>query len=130
MKNKWEIGIKIFGCFTIISPFSFWIGSLLFSSMPLTKLPQFIINHYTTKPLSLVALLAPIILGLGILRLRKWALKWIFILNWIGAVLGIISLFLPMKYPMMSKIWLIIISVLYVWFFTRPQVKEQFNKVS
>jgi hypothetical protein len=130
MARKRSIGITICAYLMIILPFRFYIDSVLvflFLSIPISTFPKFILQSYIQRPYSIFLQLIGVILGVGLLQLKKWALKYVFILNWFGALIGIIALFLPVNYDLSSKIYTIISSVFFVWFFTRPKVKEQFK---
>jgi hypothetical protein len=128
--KKWTIAIKCVGFFLILCPFRnllYVILAMPFFHWPWAKIPQVILSDYKQMPDLLMLQLLGLVLGLGVLSFRKWALWCIYFLFWFGLVFGIMSLSLPGKQSVSAWVWISSISILYLWFFTRPKVKEQFK---
>jgi hypothetical protein len=128
--KKWIIAIKYVGFFLILCPLRYFVYAIL--TVPLfhrswTKIPHLLLSYYKHMPDILMLQLLGLILGMGVLTFRRWALWCVLILFWFGLVFGIMSLSLPSKESMTPWIWISFISIFYLWFFTYPKVKEQFK---
>jgi hypothetical protein len=128
--KRWTIAIKCVGFFLILCPLRYLIYTIfavLLFHWPWTKIPLLILAYYKHMPDLLMLQLLGLALGMGVLNFRRWALWCVLILFWSGLVFGIISLSLPGAQHTTSWIWISLISIFYLWFFTYPKVKEQFK---
>ena len=71
--------------------------------------------------------IAIIFIGINILRLKAWARKTLVCFSLIGFIGGVVSIIFLAPLPLGSKTSLVIFDGLYLYFFTRPKVKEQFR---
>ena len=121
MEDKRSAGVTIFGLLLLIFPISNFSLSMFY-------------YHYTIQPLQYFVILFSIIVGIGILLLKVWALKLVrffpifTIFVSLGSFFIIPDVIFKNIFNLIINIWMFIYGSLLLYFFTRPQVKEQFRK--
>ena len=126
MEKRRSVGITIAGILIILFSLSFYLEGVIYcvsKSMPLS----FILQRIITNPLIPILQVVNIICAIGILLLKDWARRTFIFLCMVGLVLGIGALIFLMPIPLYNKMSLIIFDGAFLWFFTRPKVKGQFE---
>ena len=133
MEKKRSIGVTILAVLLICYPIQIMLMNVLivlFSSHTFTFRTgiAFIIsltmNHIKT---GFVFDLGAMIIGIGLMLLKEWSRKCII-------VFSVLNIILPLlygasgTYPLWGYIVGYGLPILYVWFFTRPKVREQFKQ--
>jgi len=131
MAKKRSVGVTVFGILLILCPLFYYLqGVIIFliKSIPLTSLPSHIIRAYRSNPFVPLLQLAFIICGIGVLQLKEWARNLIVSILAIGLLFSILFFVVLASSPLIKKLSNIIFDGLFLWFFTRPKVKEQFKQ--
>ncbi|MCX5701293.1 MAG: hypothetical protein NTZ63_07120 [Candidatus Omnitrophica bacterium] len=130
MDKKRSVGVAVFGCLLIFFPFSQEVIVSVNFLVNSYSLKLFIPHHIKTwisYPLFPVSQIVYIVTGIGILRVKEWARLLAVILGFGGIFTNLIFLTQP-PISLFVKLYIIIIHILLVYFFTRSKVKVQFKQ--
>ncbi len=134
MERKRSIGVTIFGWILIFFPVTLYIIPLvhiLIKGNPLEIFFYYVWMVFAGSPLYFLTNLGYIIFGIGVLQLKKWAGIYVIYFILFGFLYIMIyprlHPYSTYSYHVLAKAYFIIIHSLFIWFFTRPKVNEQFK---
>jgi len=125
MEKKRSIGVTIFGYLTLICAV-WWISNII-----RIIVTQGEVESYESMPFYLIGAIINIALSVGILKLKNWArliFLWLFGIGSIGMFLG--GLWMGgdnLLLVILSSSIFLLPGALFIYFFTRPKVREQFK---
>ena len=120
-KKKISLGLAVCCFLTILFPLRLYfdlIGMTLIFLLPLNEFPGYILKYFLLRPPVILLQIGCIVLGAGLLDLKKWAVNGVLLMNWFAVLLGALSLFLPrLPIPLAGKIEIITVGLFFIWFF-------------
>ena len=130
MRKRRSFSVTIGGFLLIMFPFISYVKILrmfLIKSWPLISFPKYIIQIYISNPLIPLIQLIGIICGIGVLQLKEWARKLTICFASCGIIISLLAFKFTTSDPLAIYIYSIILFGLFIWFFTRSKIKEQFK---
>jgi len=136
MEKKRSKGVTVFGILLICSPLIISLVAVIllltFTSIPLKFFLKATIKTWMSN-YSILIFLAKIFLGVGVLKLKEWARKLVIVFAGVGLFGLLINCYIKSDIIFTDNLTLVIMLLsfievsLFLYFFTRPKVKEQFK---
>ena len=130
MDKRPSLGVLVFGAILIANPLMSYVVQTINIKLGLSPSTVLEYQMFNTPATIFFLYIFPIILGIGILNLEKWARRIVMYLSLANIFFSIqsIALFCPLSLVvLLNNLFIIFLSILFYYFFTRPAVKEQFK---